>query len=37
MAGDVQIEYQSRDDATAQAGKWDEARCSENAQSAAQD
>jgi branched-chain amino acid transport system substrate-binding protein len=36
MAGDVQIEYTSQDDATAQAGKWDEARCSENAQSAAQ-
>src|SRR5215212_2470252 len=27
MAGDVQIEYISQDDATAQAGKWDEARC----------
>ena len=37
MAGDVQIEYVSQDDATAQAGKWDEARCAENAQSAAQD
>src|SRR5215212_6048998 len=37
MAGDVQIEYISQDDATAQAGKWDEARCAENAQSAAQD
>ena len=36
MAGDVQIEYVSQDDATAQAGKWDEARCAENAQSAAQ-
>jgi branched-chain amino acid transport system substrate-binding protein len=36
MAGDVQIEYTSQDDATAQAGKWDEARCAENAQSAAQ-
>jgi len=36
MAGDVQIEYVSEDDATAQAGKWDEARCAENAQSAAQ-
>jgi branched-chain amino acid transport system substrate-binding protein len=36
MAGDVQIEYISQDDATAQAGKWDEARCAENAQSAAQ-
>lgn len=37
QAGDVTIEYTSQDDATAQAGKWDEARCSENAQSAAQD
>src|SRR3712207_1933469 len=37
MAGDVQIEYISQDDATAQAGQWDEARCAENAQSAAQD
>ncbi len=36
MAGDVQIDYVSQDDATAQAGKWDEARCAENAQSAAQ-
>jgi branched-chain amino acid transport system substrate-binding protein len=36
MAGDVQIEYVSQDDATAQAGKWDEAQCAENAQSAAQ-
>ncbi len=36
MAGDVQIEYISQDDATAQAGKWDEAQCAENAQSAAQ-
>jgi branched-chain amino acid transport system substrate-binding protein len=37
MAGDVQIKYVSQDDATAQAGKWDEAKCAENAQSAAQD
>jgi branched-chain amino acid transport system substrate-binding protein len=37
MAGDVQVEYMSQDDATAQAGKWDEARCAANAQSAAQD
>jgi branched-chain amino acid transport system substrate-binding protein len=36
MAGDVQIEYISQDNATAQAGKWDEAKCAENAQSAAQ-
>jgi branched-chain amino acid transport system substrate-binding protein len=35
--GDVQINYQSQDDATAQAGKWDEAKCAQNAQSAAQD
>jgi branched-chain amino acid transport system substrate-binding protein len=37
MAGDVQIKYVSQDDTTAQAGKWDEAKCAENAQSAAQD
>src|SRR3712207_3018428 len=37
MAGDVTIEYTSQDNATAQAGQWDEARCAENAQSAAQD
>ena len=37
MAGDVQIKYQSQDNATAQAGKWDEAKCAENARSAAQD
>src|SRR5918992_2279699 len=37
MAGDVQVDYVSQDNATAQAGKWDEARCAENAQSAAQD
>ena len=36
MAGDVKINYVSQDDATAQAGKWDEARCAENAQRAAQ-
>ncbi len=36
MAGDVQIKYQSQDDATAQAGKWDEAKCAQNAQSVAQ-
>jgi branched-chain amino acid transport system substrate-binding protein len=35
-AGDVTIDYQSQDDATAQAGKWDEAKCAQNAQSAAQ-
>ena len=37
MAGDVNIEYESLDDATAQAGQWDEAKCAENAQQAAQD
>src|SRR5919202_917233 len=35
-AGDVQIDYQSKDDATAQAGRWDEATCTENARNAAQ-
>lgn len=34
--GDVQIEYQSQDDATAQAEQGDEEKCEENAQSAAQ-
>ena len=36
-AGSVTIEYESLDDATAQAGQWDEAKCAENAQTAAQD
>jgi branched-chain amino acid transport system substrate-binding protein len=36
-AGDVKIEYESMDDATAQAGQWDEAKCAENAQKVAQD
>jgi branched-chain amino acid transport system substrate-binding protein len=36
-AGDVSIEYESLDDSTAQAGQWDEAKCAENAQTAAQD
>ncbi len=36
-AGDIRIEYESLDDATAQAGAWDEAKCGENAQKAAQD
>src|SRR5215211_1911513 len=36
-AGNVKIEYESLDDATAQAGQWDEAKCAENAQTAAQD
>src|SRR5215210_4006382 len=36
-AGDISIEYGSLDDSTAQAGAWDEAKCGENAQKAAQD
>src|SRR5215203_1693638 len=36
-AGDVSIEYESQDNATAQAGQWDEAKCAENAQTATQD
>ena len=32
-AGDYTIEYESMDDATAAAGKWDEAKCAENARS----
>jgi branched-chain amino acid transport system substrate-binding protein len=36
-AGDVKIEYESLDNATAQAGQWDAAKCAENAQGAAQD
>ena len=36
-AGDVKIEYESLDDATAQTGQWDEAKCAYNAESAAQD
>jgi branched-chain amino acid transport system substrate-binding protein len=36
-AGDIKIEYEVLDDATAQAGQWDAAKCAENAQSAAQD
>jgi branched-chain amino acid transport system substrate-binding protein len=36
MAGDVQIEYTSQDDATPRARKWDEAKCEKNAESAAQ-
>jgi branched-chain amino acid transport system substrate-binding protein len=36
-AGDINIEYEVLDDATAQAGQWDAAKCAENAQSAAQD
>ncbi len=37
MAGDVRVNYTSQDNATAQAGQWDEAKCAENAQNAAQD
>ncbi len=37
MAGDVRVNYTSQDNATAQAGQWDEAKCAENAQTAAQD
>jgi len=36
-AGDVTVNYESQDNATAQAGQWDEARCAENARNAAQD
>jgi branched-chain amino acid transport system substrate-binding protein len=36
-AGNVTIEYEALDDATAQAGQWDAAKCAENAQQAAQD
>ena len=36
-AGDIKVEYESLDDATAQSGQWDEAKCAENAQGAAQD
>src|SRR5215203_5600358 len=36
-AGNIKIEYESLDDATAQAGQWDAAKCAENAQTAAQD
>jgi branched-chain amino acid transport system substrate-binding protein len=36
-AGDVKIEYEVLDDATAQSGQWDAAKCAENAQQAAQD
>ena len=33
----MKIDYESLDDATAQAGQWDPAKCAENAQKAAQD
>ena len=36
-AGNVKIEYEALDDATAQSGQWDAAKCAENAQQAAQD
>jgi branched-chain amino acid transport system substrate-binding protein len=36
-AGDVKIEYESLDDATAQTGQWDEAKCAHNAESAARE
>ncbi len=29
-AGTIPIDYESKDDATAQAGKWDEAKCTQN-------
>lgn len=32
MAGDLRVAFQSCDDSTAQAGKWDAAKCSSNAQ-----
>ncbi|HET7479402.1 MAG TPA: branched-chain amino acid ABC transporter substrate-binding protein [Rubrobacteraceae bacterium] len=36
-AGDVTVELEKKDDATAQAGQWDPSKCAENAQQAAQD
>jgi branched-chain amino acid transport system substrate-binding protein len=36
MAGDKRIAYQSCDDSTAQAGKWDSAKCASNAQAYAE-
>lgn len=36
-AGGVKITYKSLDDATAQAGKWDEAKCADNMNELAQD
>ncbi len=33
----LKVDYESLDDATAQAGQWDPAKCAENAQKAAQD
>ncbi len=36
-AGGVKLAYRSMDDATAQAGKWDEAKCADNMNELAQD
>jgi branched-chain amino acid transport system substrate-binding protein len=36
-AGEVQINYQSENDASAQTGLWDEAKCIQNARNAARD
>jgi branched-chain amino acid transport system substrate-binding protein len=36
-AGGVKVTYRSLDDATAQAGKWDEAKCAENVNGLAKD
>ena len=36
-AAGVKVEYRSMDDATAQAGKWDEAKCADNMNALAQD
>lgn len=36
-AAGVELEYRSLDDATAQAGKWDEAKCADNMNELAQD
>lgn len=36
-AGGIKITYKSLDDATAQAGKWDEAKCADNMNTLAQD
>lgn len=33
----MEVEYESRDDATAQSGQWDEAKCIQNAREAARD
>ncbi|MCW2920407.1 MAG: Extracellular ligand-binding receptor [Thermoleophilia bacterium] len=36
-AGGIKVTYKSLDDATAQAGKWDEAKCADNMNTLAQD